>query len=134
MFCTSSLEISICVLHGIITFLRSLPFFPRKQKCFCALFITRIFLQLLLKRDFYQWGLFRTPTEDTKTTLLCIVLMSTGLCLHPSQNNTGCLSSCQLTGIKDSFSEKLLDGHSFQEFLCMVTQAYSFKWFFKHCP
>lgn len=57
--------------------------FPEKLKNFCALFITRISLQFF-KKDFQQWGPFRTPTEDTKTTLLCIVLMSTGLCLHPS--------------------------------------------------
>lgn len=36
------------------------------------------------KKDLQQWGPFRTPKEGTKTTLLHIVLMSTGLCLHPS--------------------------------------------------
>lgn len=68
VFCLFPLKLfSICMFNVTVTFLSRLHFFPRKLKCFCALFIAGIFLQL--KKNFHQWGPFRTPTEDIKNIL-----------------------------------------------------------------
>lgn len=61
-------------------------------------------------------GFFQNTYRGYKKYIVvhCIDVNRT-VCFHPGgcQNNAVHLSLCQLTGIKDPFREKPLDGHSF---------------------